>query len=412
MTTIAELELRFLHRKLSSTDGTPTVYTADSGTVRTVVDAALTESDDYWNGALLRWDTGPNAGLWSSIADFVASSDTLTFDEDLPNAVASGHTFTLFQGGKHASDQRVPGMATPSLANVTGFDVVHAAHLNGEGTGTLRFYDATNGLTWEPPSGIEGPEVDISGISDGDRVVLVSGAADADVARSQFLQLERNSDSLPSGDEEDDLSLDLVPTSFLPRVTGAESTAGVVLYRAVALRNVGSSAQLAVRAYAASPSPSAAPAALTAVLGTSDDTLQADDLTGWSSSGFVYNVDKDDLRYFFGRSGNSASVLSPSGGLRGKTAVSWDVDDEIVAFPWFDLGLDAPGASSVFEDPSSETTAPSGVTFSCPTTAEDGLSIGDLAAGAVHCIWLRFTIPAGARPIEAGRVDLRVYAES
>lgn len=409
--SIADLELRYLHRKLSTTNDTPTVYTADSGTVRTLVDAALTEADDYWNGALLRWDTGPNAGLWSSVADFVATTDTATLDEDLPSAIASGHTYTLFHGGKHASSQRVPGMATPALANVTGFDVVHAAHFNGEGTGTVRYYDATTSLTWQPPGGVEGAEVDVSGLSDGDRVVLTSGDGDSAVARSQFLRLERTAAALPSGDEEDDLSLDLVPTSFVARLTGTETAAGVVLYRPVAVRNAGATTILGVRAYAATPSPDASSTTLTEDLGTGAGTLEADDLTGWGTSGFVLNVTKDDVRYFHSRSGNSASVFSPGSGIRGKTAVAWDEDDELVAYPWFDLGLDAPGASSVFEDPASETTAPSGVTFTCPTTAADGLSIGDMAANAVHCIWLRFTIPAGARPIEAGRIDLRVHAE-
>lgn len=411
MTSIADLELRYTHRKLASSNGTPTVYVASGGTSRTATSASLSDADDFWNGALARWDSGDNAGLWSSIADFSASTDTLTLDDDLPNPVSSGDTFTLFQGGKFSSDQRVPGMRTPALVNVTGFDVVHVAHLNGEGTGTVRYYDASTSLTWQPPGGIEGPAVDVSALSLGDVVVLTSGAAVASDARSQFVQLERTAAALPASDQADDLSLDLIPASFLARITGDEASDGFVFYRPVSVRNTSAATAFGVRVYASTPFPDALPAALTASLGVGAGTLQADELDDWGASGFVYNVDKDDLRYFYARSGNTALVLDPSTGLRGKTAVTWDVGDDIEAYPWFDIGLDAPGVANVFEDPATEETPPSGVAFTCPRIAGEALLIGDLAASAVHCIWLRFELPAGTRPLEGGRVELRLRAE-
>lgn len=411
MTSIAELELRYLHRKLATTNATPTAYVASGGTSRTAVSAALTDADDFWNGALARWDSGDNAGLWSSVADFAASTDTITLDNDLPNAVSSGDTFTLFKGGKHSSDQRVPGMATPELVNVTGFAIEYVAHLNGEGTGTLRYYDASTSLTWQPPGGIEGPEFDVSGLSDGDEVVLTSGAALASDARAQFVQLVRTSDSLPSSDQSDDVSLDLVPSSFIARITGDEASAGFVFYRPVSVRNTGADTAYAVRVYAANPFPGAVATTLTSSLGAAAGTLSATSLDNWGASGFVYNVTKDDVRYFYGRSGNTVLVLDPAGGVRGKSAVAWDIGDDIEPYPWFDVGLDAPGVGSIFEDPATEQTAPSGVTFSCPRDSSSALTIGDLAAGAVHCIWLRFELPAGTRPLEGGRVDLRLRAE-
>lgn len=411
MTSIADLELRYLHRKLSATDGTPTVYTASGGTSRTAISAALTDPDDYWNGSLARWDSGDNIGKWSSITDFEASTDTIIFDDDLPNAVSNGDTFTLFQGGKHSSNQRVPGMQTPALANVTGFDIAYVAHLNGEGTGTIRYYDASTSLTWQPPDGIEGVPVDISGLTLGQKVLLTSGAPISSDARSQFVQLTRNSDPLPGGDVADDLSLDLVPLSFLARVTGDEVSSGFTFYRPVSIRNTSAGTAFGLHVYAATPFPGSVPSTLSVALGTGSGALEAVSLSNWGASGFVHNTTKNDVRYFYKRSGNTAVILDPAGGLRGKTAVNWDIGDEIQSYPWFDIGLDAPGSASIFEDPANEQTAPAGVTFSCPQNVSESLPLGDLAAGGVYCIWLRFELPADARPLEGGRVDLRWRAE-
>lgn len=61
------------------------------------------------------------------------------------------------------------------------------------------------------------------------------------------------------------------------------------------------------------------------------------------------------------------------------------------------IGLDTTAVSAVGSATAqaltiaSATTAPSGVTFSAPTTKAGGLSIGNIAAGNVKAIWLRRT---------------------
>src|SRR3972149_7259713 len=51
---------------------------ADAATGSTLVDAALTEGDDFWNGAVLKTIRGTGSGQQRTVADFVAASDTLT----------------------------------------------------------------------------------------------------------------------------------------------------------------------------------------------------------------------------------------------------------------------------------------------------------------------------------------------
>jgi hypothetical protein len=62
-----------------------------SGSTTTIVDTALTEADDFWNGALVTI-TDPTVGIYGEsqyVTDFVASSDTLTVDA-FSQTVASG----------------------------------------------------------------------------------------------------------------------------------------------------------------------------------------------------------------------------------------------------------------------------------------------------------------------------------
>ena len=67
--------------------------TADSGTTTTLVDAANTEVDDFWNGALLVFRTGTHDGRVAIVTDFVAATDTITFAPALPsNVTTEGYT--------------------------------------------------------------------------------------------------------------------------------------------------------------------------------------------------------------------------------------------------------------------------------------------------------------------------------
>jgi hypothetical protein len=413
---ISDLVFRYLHRQLGGSKDSPAQYVASGGSVRSAVSAMFTEADDYWNGAILRWDSGPNGGLYSPVGDFDADTNTLHFDEDLPYAVASGHSFTLLHGGMYASDVRIPGMKTSTPVNVTGFAITYAAMLNGEGTGTLAFKHhggSGQALTWTPPGETEGVEVDISGLATNDTTVITGGGASAE-QRSKYLIVQRTADALPTADAQDAVSLESPTGSFLATFTGTETQAGTTIYRPVAIENTAPDKVYAVKVYCDPPELDAADTTIapgTGGIGIGVGVLTADDLTDWPAHGFVYNATKNDLRYYFDRSGNTVQIMDPDAGIRGFTATAWDEGDALELFPWFDIGLDAPLLSDVFEDPEAETTAPNGITFYCPRDTSSALLIGDLDAGGLHVIWERFFIPAGFMPMEAGRADLRIVAD-
>lgn len=71
--------------------------TSDSGTTTTLVDAALTEADDRWNGGLLIFTSGTNNGYTAVITDYDLASTTITFTPATPNAVTT-EQYTIIPG--------------------------------------------------------------------------------------------------------------------------------------------------------------------------------------------------------------------------------------------------------------------------------------------------------------------------
>jgi len=65
-----------------------------AGSTITLVDSALTGSDDDWNGFKITIDSGDNINLLGVVTDFDAASDTLTVTA-FPDAIASGVDYTL-----------------------------------------------------------------------------------------------------------------------------------------------------------------------------------------------------------------------------------------------------------------------------------------------------------------------------
>lgn len=76
------------------------------------------------------------------------------------------------------------------------------------------------------------------------------------------------------------------------------------------------------------------------------------------------------------------------------------------------IGLDPAGAvafdsgSAQAAAPADEETAPSGVTFSAPTSIGDALSLGDIGPEECHALWFRLTVPPD---VEALALDNCLY---
>ena len=75
------------------------------------------------------------------------------------------------------------------------------------------------------------------------------------------------------------------------------------------------------------------------------------------------------------------------------------------------IGLGSSAINGTEQTVADESTAPTGVSFSAPTTYAGGLSIGDLAAGAHKAVWVRRTVNAGAAAY-ADSFTLRVQGDT
>ncbi len=68
---------------------------ADSADASTLVDAALSEGDDFWNGSVLRTIRGMGLGQKRRVQEFDSASDTITLDDAWDPEPASGTAYLL-----------------------------------------------------------------------------------------------------------------------------------------------------------------------------------------------------------------------------------------------------------------------------------------------------------------------------
>ena len=72
-----------------------------------------------------------------------------------------------------------------------------------------------------------------------------------------------------------------------------------------------------------------------------------------------------------------------------------------------DIALDGGATNATMETLTDESTAPSGETFTAPTTYAGGLSIGSLAAGEKKGLFIRRTVNAGAAAVNDDAVTIK-----
>lgn len=103
---------------------------------------------------------------------------------------------------------------------------------------------------------------------------------------------------------------------------------------------------------------------------------------------------------------NNHGSLTLTGAKVWISANTTSANDEV------DIALADEGINNTIETIANESTAPSGPTFSHPTTFGGGLSLGNLAAGQAHGIWIRRTVDASAAAANANPYTLSVQGET
>lgn len=109
-------------------------------------------------------------------------------------------------------------------------------------------------------------------------------------------------------------------------------------------------------------------------------------------------------------------VYNAHGSLTWQAPVVW-ISSEVAGGANAAIAIDGTAASALTsasaqaEEVANENTAPSGESFSAPTTKGTGLALSDLAAGNVRAIWVRRTATASAAQ-NADGVTIRVEGDT
>lgn len=121
-------------------------------------------------------------------------------------------------------------------------------------------------------------------------------------------------------------------------------------------------------------------ASLGGAISTTELTTSVHNLFDLVSSSEVTNGTTE-YRCFYVKNTNSTDSL--------ETTIAWISTDNTGSYTDISIGLDPAGISGTATTVANESTAPSGVTFSSPTTEGSALAIGTLAAGQYQAIWLK-----------------------
>ena len=413
--TADKLKTYFPNRYIAADGNALTQYTVDSAAARTITDAALMQSDDYWAGAIGWFDgdtlTPQLQGCFFHVRSFEAATDTLTLSRDLPAVPQAGDTFRLVIGGNRRSSQETFGLMAAgyqpelqpiALANITGVTITKASGLLGEGDITLH-YDATlDELYLKKAGGEYGVGLNVSGdITDG--VIFAENA-------QSYLRVNVTAASLPVSDATEIVTLTCPEAVFTPDFEGyetADGAGGKVRYRLEVLRNedpIDTMVDLSV--YTAKPAGAATTITSSLTLTPAAGEFTIDNPANWPTNSFwVKNSTRNDCRYIKYRSGTTLYTTDAGAGLRGFTAVNWAQGDNVEVLADVDIAVETPDGSGVFSSPVDETTPPVGLTFADKASVNDSIYIGDLAPGEMVGVWRRETIVDNHRARKQIRTD-------
>jgi len=80
----------------------------------------------------------------------------------------------------------------------------------------------------------------------------------------------------------------------------------------------------------------------------------------------------------------------------------------------FEIGIEAPASqpAGAIQSIPNESTAPTSVSFSAPSSKSAGLSIGDLPAGYKYGIWVKRIVPANCEVKDSAQVQIRCEGDT
>ena len=353
--TADKLRLFYGSKDAGSDGGAIQAFEADAGSsISQIVDTALTEANDYWNGAVGWFDgdttTAALRGHFFHVEDFVAASDALLPFKDFPAAVVDTDSGKLALGGLWCSDTEImaltldgdqPELETVTGTDITGLTITKASAYLGEGTLSIFFDQSEELLFIKMGSEGYGVGLDVSGD--------VTDAIVLDEDDEGWIQVTVVNGSLPIGDETDTFTTARPNGTLIPDYEGDETRNGLggkTRYRLVVASNEdGSDTMIDLEVYADKPAGTDTTIAATGTLTTAAGNFPATDASDWPTRGFwvrdnTVNGGSGDCRFCKYRSGNTLYF----------DAVDWATLD-------FDQGDNEISVGDTIEDATSGATA-------------------------------------------------------
>lgn len=105
-------------------------------------------------------------------------------------------------------------------------------------------------------------------------------------------------------------------------------------------------------------------------------------------------------------------IKNTHGSLTLTGAKVWISSNTTSANDTVSIALAGEGINNTIETVANESTAPSGETFSAPSSFAAGLSLGNLGAGQAHGLWIRRVVDASAAAANANPYTLSVQGET
>ena len=105
-------------------------------------------------------------------------------------------------------------------------------------------------------------------------------------------------------------------------------------------------------------------------------------------------------------------IKNNHGSLTLTSAKIWISSNTTSADDTIEIALAGEGINNTIETVANESTAPAGETFSAPTSFGTGLSLGNLAAGQAHGVWIKRIVSAAAAAANANPYTLSVQGET
>jgi len=361
---------------------------AAGSTDQEFISTGLNEVDDYWVGALIFFDFDTDTvalqGQFGQIIDSVQSTTTVKSAYPFPATPSTSDTFRLVKGAKWRSSYRIPGKTVDSgPLNVTGVTIDFTSEKNADGSGTLTYTNTGQTLTWQ----------DSEDSNPGIAVAVGAGGAFAIYSESngKWLEVTVSAGSLSGSDQSDTIVLSTKEQIRLPDAIGAQTFAGATRYFAEIHKNESSMSALSYGFYIQAPTDTST--TLVDALGLGASTVEVADGSFMPSSSFwLYNEDKDDIRFVDFRSGNDVTTFASGSGdvRRGFTALSWDIGNTITVFPNIDIAYEDPTGTEFTDDLST-------LTYSAPTTFFNSIRQTTLAVDGLTMLAWREVIPEGSR---------------